>query len=143
MIVTRLAIRPFLRQHPPPPPQINGAVLHGPRAKHGTPNARPIEGGELRNVTRLQRESPTTLSVFVSERGAPFTTAGFARIIERAAAGAELETQAHPQMLRHAVGYALANKGHDTRAIQRCLAHSPISAVKRDNYCTAITVLHS
>jgi hypothetical protein len=37
---------------------------------------------------------------------------------ERAAAGAELEIKAHPHMLRHACGYALANKGHDTRAIQ-------------------------
>jgi AcrB/AcrD/AcrF family len=39
---------------------------------------------------------------------------GFARMIERAAAGAGLKIKAHPHMLR----YALANKGHDTRAIQ-------------------------
>jgi site-specific recombinase XerD len=42
--------------------------------------------------------------------------AGFARMIERATAGAGLELKAHPHMLRHACGYALANKGHDTRA---------------------------
>ena len=35
-------------------------------------------------------------------------------MIERAAAGAGLELKAHPHMLRHACGYALANKGHDT-----------------------------
>jgi site-specific recombinase XerD len=52
--------------------------------------------------------------VFVSERGSPFTTAGFARMIERAAAGAGLELN-HPHMLRHACGCALANKGHDIR----------------------------
>jgi integrase len=34
---------------------------------------------------------------------------------------AGLELKAHPHMLRHACGYALANKGHDTRAIQGCL----------------------
>jgi site-specific recombinase XerD len=56
--------------------------------------------------------------VFVSERGSPFTTAGFARMIERAAVAARLKLKAHPHMLRHACGYALANKGHDTRAIQ-------------------------
>jgi hypothetical protein len=39
-------------------------------------------------------------------------------MIERAAGGAGLEIKAHPHMLRHACGYALANKGHDTRAIQ-------------------------
>jgi site-specific recombinase XerD len=66
--------------------------------------------------------------VFVSERRAPFTTAGFATIIERAAAGAELGTQAHPRMLRQACGYALANKGHDTRAILGWLGHLSITS---------------
>jgi integrase len=75
----------------------------------------PIQGDELRALRRLQRESPSSPFVFVSERGSPFTTAGFARMIERAAAGASLEIKAHPHMLRHACGYALANKGHDTR----------------------------
>jgi site-specific recombinase XerD len=36
----------------------------------------------------LLRESPSSPFVFVSERGSPFTTAGFARMIERDAAGA-------------------------------------------------------
>lgn len=31
--------------------------------------------------------------------------------------------KAHPHMLRHACGYALANKGHDTRALQAYLGH--------------------
>jgi site-specific recombinase XerD len=57
---------------------------------------------------RLQRESVSSPFVFVSERSTPFTTAGFARMIERAAAGAGLELKAHPHMLRHACGYALA-----------------------------------
>jgi integrase len=34
-------------------------------------------------------------------------------MIERAAAAAGLEIKAHPHILRHACGYALANKGHD------------------------------
>jgi site-specific recombinase XerD len=45
-------------------------------------------------------------------------------VIERAAAGAGLELKAHPHMLRHACGHALANKGHDTRAIQGWLHRS-------------------
>jgi integrase len=93
-----------------------GAVLHVRRVKNGTPSTHPIQGDELRALRRLQRESPTSPFVFVSERGSPFTTAGFARMIERAAAGADLEIKAHPHMLRHACDYALANKGHDTRA---------------------------
>jgi hypothetical protein len=47
----------------------------------------------------------------VSERGTPFMTPGFARMIERAVRkGLGLELKAHPHMLRHACGYALATK---------------------------------
>ena len=34
-----------------------------------------------------------------------FTTAGFARVVERAAAVASLDLKAHPHMLCHACGY--------------------------------------
>jgi site-specific recombinase XerD len=105
----------------------NGAVLHVRRIKNGTPSTRPIQG-ELRALRRLQRESPSSPFVFVSERGSPFTTAGFARVIERAAAGAGMELKAHPHMLRHARGYTLANKGHDTRAIQGWLGYRSITS---------------
>jgi integrase len=106
----------------------NGAVLHVRRVKNGTPSTHPIQGDELRALRRLQRESPTSPFVFVSERGSPFTTAGFARMVERAAAGVGPETKAHPHMLRHACGYALANKGHDTRASQGWLGHRSITS---------------
>jgi integrase len=66
------------------------------------------------------------LFVFTSERGAPFTTAGFARMVERAGSEAKLGFKTHPHMLRHACGYALANKGHDTRALQAYLGHRNI-----------------
>jgi integrase len=105
-----------------------GAVLHVRRVKNGTPSTHPIQGDELRALRRLQRESAASPFVFVSERGSPFTTAGFARMIERAAAGGGPELKAHPHMLRHACGYALANKGHDTRAIQGWLGHRSITS---------------
>ena len=59
----------------------------------------------------------------MSERGAPFTTAGFARMVERAGNAAKLLLSTHPHMLRHASGFALANKRHDTRALQAYLGH--------------------
>jgi integrase len=37
----------------------------------------------------------------------------------------------HPHMLRHACGYALANKGHDTRALQAYLGHRNIQHTVR------------
>jgi len=107
----------------------SAAVLHVRRVKNGTPSAHPFLGAELRALRRLQRESPSSPFVFVSERDTPFTTAGFARMIERAARrGLGLELKAHPHMLRHACGYALANKGHDTRAIQGWLGHRSITS---------------
>ena len=60
----------------------------------------------------------TFFVMFTSERGSPFTTAGFGRMVERAGVDAKLGFKAHPHMLRHACGFALANKGHDTRALQ-------------------------
>jgi site-specific recombinase XerD len=90
--------------------------------------SRKMQGDEMRALRRLHREAPTSPFVFVSERGSPFTTAGFARMIERSAAGAGLELKAHPHMLRHACGYALANKRHDTRAIQGWLGHRSITS---------------
>jgi site-specific recombinase XerD len=69
--------------------------------------------------------------VFTSERGAPFTTAGFARMIERAGVAAKLSFKPHPHMLRHACGYALANRGHDTSALQAYLGHKNIQHTVR------------
>jgi site-specific recombinase XerD len=60
-------------------------ILELPVAGH------PFRRDETRALRRLQRDSNTPSPfVFVSERGSPFTTAGFARMIERAAAGAGL-----------------------------------------------------
>jgi type 1 fimbriae regulatory protein FimB/type 1 fimbriae regulatory protein FimE len=103
------------------------ATLHVRRVKQGTPSTHPILGDELRALRRLQREQePKSPFAFTSERGAPFTPAGFARMVERAGKVAKLSFKAHPHMLRHACGYALANRGHDTRALQAYLGHRNI-----------------
>jgi type 1 fimbriae regulatory protein FimB/type 1 fimbriae regulatory protein FimE len=107
------------------------AVLHVRRAKQGTPSVHPLTGLEMRALRRLQREGEGGPFVFVSERGAPFTTAGFARMIERAATATSLKLKVHPHMLRHACGFALANAGHDTRALQAYLGHRNIQHTVR------------
>src|ERR1700693_4105906 len=103
------------------------ATLAVRRVKKGSPATHPIRGDELRALRRLQREQdPKSPFVFTSERGSPFTTAGFARMVERAGAVAGFEFKAPPHMLRHACGLPLANKGHDTRSLQAYLGHKNI-----------------
>ena len=107
------------------------ATLHVRRVKQGTPSTHPILGDELRALRRLQRDQDKSAYVFTSERGAPFGTAGFARMVERAGVEAKFGFKVHPHMLRHACGYALANRGHDTRALQACLGHKNIQHTVR------------
>ena len=85
----------------------------------------------MRALRKLQRESAPSPFVFTSERGAPFSTAGFAKMIERAGIAAGFDFKAHPQMLRHACGFALANAGHDTRSLQAYLGHRNIQHTVR------------
>ena len=112
--------------------ELGTATLHVRRVKQGTPSAHPVLGDEQRAQRRLQRDQePKSPFVFTSERGSPFSTAGFARMVERAGVEAKLGFKAHPHMLRHACGYALANKGHDTRALQAYLGHRNIQHTVR------------
>ena len=49
------------------------------------PSSTPVVDDEIRALRKLQREQdPKSPFVFTSERGSPFTTAGFARMVERA-----------------------------------------------------------
>jgi type 1 fimbriae regulatory protein FimB/type 1 fimbriae regulatory protein FimE len=106
------------------------AVLHVRRVKQGVPSVHPLQGDEMRALRELKRSASSPF-VFTSERGAPFTTAGFAKMIVRAGEAAKLGFKGHPHMLRHACGYALANKGHDTRALQAYLGHKNIQHMVR------------
>jgi integrase len=109
------------------------ATLHVRRIKHGTPATHPLTGREMRALRKHQRATPGTPSafVFVSERGAPLSAPGFSRMVERAGRAAKLGIKVHAHMLRHACGYALANAGHDTRALQAYLGHRNIQNTTR------------
>jgi integrase len=105
-------------------------TLHLRRAKGGTTATHPLLGDELRALRSLKRDAKSPF-IFVSERGAPFTVSGFAKLVERAGIEAKLPFKAHPHMLRHATGYALANRGVDTRSLQAYLGHRSIQSTVR------------
>ena len=88
--------------------------------------AHPVLPDEVRGLKALQREQPAgSQFVFIGERG-PVTTAWFQRLLQRVGAEAGLPL-AHPHQLRHATGFALADKGRDLREIQLHLGHKAIS----------------
>ena len=69
--------------------------------------------------------------MFETERSTPFTTDAVNRLIKRIGERAGFPFKVHVHMLRHACGYALANQGHDTRAIQDWLGHRAIQHTAR------------
>jgi integrase len=105
--------------------------LHVRRAKGGTASVHPIGGRELRALRRLKREAPASVYVFVSERLAPLSVAGYQRMVARAGEAAGFPFLVHSHMLRHSCGYKLANDGQDTRAIQHYLGHKSINSTVR------------
>jgi len=95
--------------------------LHVRRAKGGMASVHPLGGKEMRALRRLQRETPErarSVNVFVSERLAPLSVAGYQRMVARAGKAAGFPFLVHSHMLRHSTGYKLANDGHrSTRLI--------------------------
>src|SRR5262245_15212700 len=108
--------------------------LHVRRAKGGAASVHPLTGRELRALRRLLRETPEggrSTHIFVSERLAPLSVAGFQRMVARAGKAAGFPFLVHSHMLRHGCGYKLAADGQDTRAIQAYLGHRSIQSTVR------------
>jgi Phage integrase family len=105
--------------------------LHVRRAKGGDASVHPISARESRALRKLLRESPTSPYVFMSERRAPLSAAGYQRMVARAGVAAKFSFLVHSHMLRHACGFKLANDGHDTRDIQAYLGHRSIMSTVR------------
>ena len=71
--------------------------LHVARVKSGAPAVHPLTGRELRALRRLKREQrPVSPFVATTERGAPFSTAGFRQMLARAWAGGRLRVPGSP-----------------------------------------------
>ena len=67
----------------------------------------------------------------MTERDGPMTSKAFHALFGRIGARAKMQYPIHPHMLRHGCGYALANAGHDTRALQAWLGYKNIQHTVR------------
>ena len=114
---------------------LRAGLIHVSRKKNGVPSTHPLSGDEVRALRQLRRDWPDGRQVFVTERGAPFTRSGFAKMVARAGEAAGFAFPVHMHMLRHACGYYYANRGEDTRSLQLWLGvdptHGKIHAAER------------
>ena len=104
------------------------------RLKGSLDTDQPIQGNTLRAVRswlrdRAQMRWHDLPWLFISERG-PMSRKAVNYLIAQAGKDAGLP-HVHPHMLRHSCGYALANKGTDTRLIQDYLGHKNIQHTVR------------
>ena len=110
---------------------LNTGRLFVRRLKGSLSTSHPLEGDEIRALRAWLRQrinAPCCNSplVFVSERG-PMTRQAFNYICSKIGKCAKLSINVHPHILRHSCGFALANKGCDTRLVQDYLGHRNIT----------------
>jgi type 1 fimbriae regulatory protein FimB len=110
-------------------------VLHVSRLKGGLSTTHPLRGDELRAIGVWLKERakirPTGKAFFVSEQRRPLHRSTVNLALRKYSAAAFLPLLAHPHMLRHACGFALADQGADTRLIQDYLGHRNIQYTVR------------
>jgi type 1 fimbriae regulatory protein FimB len=121
---------------------MDARVAYIQRSKNGTPTTHPIAPDELKALRAWLKVresykgasagstdgSPASRSLFLSERGSSLDRRQVFYLLRKYGDIAGLDVMAHPHMLRHACGYALANAGHDTRAIQTYMGHRSITS---------------
>jgi type 1 fimbriae regulatory protein FimB len=110
-------------------------VLHVARLKRGLSTTQPLRGDELRAIGAWLKErarmKPTGKTFFVSEHRKPLHRSTVNLLLHKYSDAASLPLSAHPHMLRHACGFALADQGADTRLIQDYLGHRNIQHTVR------------
>jgi type 1 fimbriae regulatory protein FimB len=111
---------------------VDSRVLHVHRLKHGLSTDHPLRVDELRAIATWLKERErlkppySVKTFFVSERRRPLHRATVNLLLDKYSTAASLPLRAHPHMLRHGCGFALADQGADTRLIQDYLGHRNI-----------------
>lgn len=114
---------------------LEGRTLHVSRLKQGLSTTHPLRSDELRTLKAWLSErakmNPESKALFISERKTQLSRKTAWVAIRRYGELAGLDIAAHPHMLRHACGFALADQGADTRLIQDYLGHRNIQHTVR------------
>ena len=107
-----------------------GRLLHVKRLKRGLSTTQPLRSDELRAIAAWLKVraklKPASHHFFISAHRKPLHRSTVNLLLETCSAAASLPFTAHPHMLRHACGFALADQGADTRLIQDYLGHRKI-----------------
>lgn len=107
----------------------NRIYIH--RLKNGLSTIHPLYEVELKALTgwmnvRARHKYAASEWLFLSQKGNRLSRQRIYDILRDCSRRAELDVDAHPHMLRHACGFALADRGMDTRLIQDYLGHRNI-----------------
>jgi type 1 fimbriae regulatory protein FimB len=109
---------------------VESRILHVTRLKKGLSTTHPLRTDELEAIKTWlavrTKMKPDGDAFFVSERRRPLSRITVWLAIRNYGVCAGLSLPAHPHMLRHACGYALADQGADTCLIQDYLGHRNI-----------------
>jgi len=97
--------------------------LKGRSAKASHPAQHPLSGPELRILKQLRRENPACEHVFggMAKRTMQWTITKLGEKIG-------LPFPVHAHMLRHALGFVMANKGVDTRTLGDFMGHRSLDS---------------
>jgi type 1 fimbriae regulatory protein FimB len=109
-------------------------VVHVRRLKKGLSTTQPLRPDEVRAIKAYVATRHGVYydgHFFCSERGKPLSRVTVWLMIRQCGKRAGLPLDAHPHMLRHACGFALADQGADTRLIQDYLGHRNIQHTVR------------
>ncbi|NLS54160.1 tyrosine-type DNA invertase [Hafnia alvei] len=111
---------------------IDAGEMHIRRLKNGFSTTHPVYENEACNLELWIKERKRWLNsegkpwLFLSQKGSQLSRQHIYTLLKNYASMANIGVSAHPHMLRHACGYALANQGTDTRLIQDYLGHRNI-----------------
>ncbi|MEB7884012.1 tyrosine-type DNA invertase [Serratia fonticola] len=101
------------------------------RLKQGFSTTHPLLAREVKALRAWLKVRKTMKGadsdwLFLSQRGGPLSRQRIYRLIQQLGKTAGISICSHPHMLRHACGFALADRGVDTRLIQDYLGHRNI-----------------